>query len=198
VTKTDPCRFCRIYAIAVVAFAALVGLGTTLQFMVTSGPGLQSHASQFVFHDSLRSLAPAAGGSALLLALVLWAQPLAVSEVQRERRRILWRAAAVALPGYLVAALTSIIVGLSILRGPFEQKSDVIGFALGIVTWRDFWTGGLTTLGDTLLIIFLAHRYGVRLQVGRLGLPEKLIVVVTVTVGLRATIALVLSSLVSF
>lgn len=195
--KTDSCRFCRIYAIAVVAFAVLIGAVTTLQFMGTAGPGLRNHASQFVFRDALRTLAPAASGSALLLALVLWAHPLAAHAVQEDRRRILRRAAAVALPGYLVAALTTITVGLSLLLGAFGQKSTIIGFGSGILSWRDFWTGGTTTVGDTLLILFLAQRYGVRLQAGALSLPAKLIIVVTVTVGLRVTVALILSSLVS-
>ena len=196
--KPDPCRFCRIYALAVVGFAALIGAAATAQFMLTSGPGLRNHASQFVFHETLRTLAPAANGSALLLALVLWAHPLAVNQLQQDQRRILKRAAAVALPGYLVSALTGIIAGLTGLLGPFRQNHGIVGSGWGIVTWRHFGSGVTTTVGDTLLILFLAHRYGVRLQAARLSLPAKLIVVVTVTVGLRATVALVLSSLVSF
>jgi hypothetical protein len=196
--KQDPCRFCRLYAIAVVGFAALIGAGATLQFVLTSQAGLRRYASQFVFHDTLRTLAPAASGSALLLALILWAHPLTASQLQGDRRRILRRAAAVALPGYLVAAVTGILVGLSMLLGGFGQQLGAVGFGWSIVTWRDFGSGGTTTLGDTLLILFLTHRYGVRLQAGGMSLPAKLIVVVTVTVGLRATVALILSSLVSF
>jgi hypothetical protein len=196
--EPDPCRFCRIYALAVVGFAALIGVAATVQFMVTSGPGLRNDASQFVFHDTLRTLAPAANGSALLLALVLWAHPLAVSHVQLDRRRILKRAAAVALPGYLASAGIGIIVGLAVLLGPFGQNYGIFGLGWGIVTWRDFAAGASATFFDTLLILFLAHRYGVRLQAGRMSLPAKLILVVTVTVGLRATAALITSSLLSF
>jgi hypothetical protein len=198
VNKPDPCRFCRIYALAVVAFAALIGAAATAQFMFTSGPGLRNQASQFVFHDTLRTLAPAANGSALLLALVLWAHPLAVSHLQQDQRRISKRAAVVALPGYIVSAFTGIIVGLAVLWGPFGQNGGIVGAGWRIVTWRDFGSGVTSTFGDTLLIIFLAHRYGVRLQTAGLSLAAKLIVVVTVTVGLRATVALILSSLVSF
>jgi len=177
--------------------AAAIGVLTTLQFMVTAGPGLRTRAAQFVFHDTLRVLAPATSGSALLLALVLWAHPLSAREVQDDRRRILRRAAAVALPGYLVAAIVGIVVGLSLLIGLFQQGLGILGLGSSVVTWRDVWTGGTTTAGDTLLILFLAQRYAVRLQAGGMSLPAKLILVVTVTVGLRATVALVLASLVS-
>ena len=67
---------------------------------------------------------------------------------------------------------------------------------LGSVAWRDLATGVLGALLDAALIVFLAWRYLARLQ-GRMSLPAKLIAVVTVTVGLRATVGLVLSTLLS-
>lgn len=193
----DPCRFCRIYAIAVPSIAMLIGAVTALQFMALAGSGLRTRASQFVFHDGLRTLAPAASGSALLLALVLWAHPLTPRRIEEDQRRILRRAAAVALPGYLVAAFASTLAGLLVLLGPFGQEPAMIGLGWGIVTWRDVWIGGGTAFADTLLILFLANRYLVRLQANGPSLPAKLIAVVTVSVGLRATVGLIWSSLVS-
>ncbi len=195
--KTDPCRFCRLYAFAVIAFAALVGVVTTVQFVLSAREHFRTYAAQFLFHGTVRSLAPAASGSALLLALVLWAHPLTLRELQADKRRILRRAAVVALPGYLVAALTAVVAGLLVLLGVFGQGGSIVGSGASVVNWRDFWTGGVATAADTLLILFLADRYAVRLQHGGLSLPAKLIIVVTVSVGLRASVGLVLASLVS-
>jgi hypothetical protein len=94
-----------------------------------------------------------------------------------------------------VAVLVAAASGFAILLGGFGQGSSVVGLGLGIVRWRDFWIGARGTLLDVVLIILLARRYLVRLQAAGLSLPAKLIAVVTVTVGLRATLALVLSSL---
>jgi hypothetical protein len=195
VTKADPCRFCRLYAICTLAFAAFIGSLTAVLHVLSSGPNLRNYASQYLAHGVMRSSAPAASGSALLLALVLWAHPLSVSKLQADRRRILWRALAASLPAYLLAAAVAILAGLVALLGIFGQSTSVIGFGLGIVTGWDFWYGVQHVAVDTLLIVFLAHRYLVRLQAGRMGLPQKLIAVVAVTVGLRATAALILSAL---
>lgn len=188
-TSADRCRFCRLYAVSVIAFASLIGVVTTVQFALAAR---EKHVSQFLFRDTLHTLAPAASGSALLLALVLWAHPLSLRDLQSDQPRILRRAAAVALPGYMVAALTAAVASAMVLLGVFGQAA---AFAPSVVTWRDFGAGGIATVTDTLLILFLAHRYLGRLQAGGMSLPAKLIIVVTVTVGLRASVGLVVSSL---
>ena len=193
----DRRRFCRLYALAVVAFAGFVGVVTTLQFVFAAHEPFQRYASQFLFRDTLRTLAPAASGSALLLALLLWAHPLAPRDLQAGQRRVLRWAAAVALPGYLLALVTTVVAGLLVLLGIFRQPAAVVAFGSSVVTGWDLWTGGLATVTDTLLILFLTQRYLGRLQAGGMSLPAKLIIVVTVTVGLRASVGLVLASLVS-
>lgn len=196
-SKTEWGRFCRLYALGLVAFAAFVGMVTTVQFVLAAREPVQRYAAQFLFHDTIRTLAPAASGSALLLALLLWAHPLAPRELQASQGRVLRWAAAVALPGYLVAGVTAVVAGFVVLLGVFRQPRMMLGFGSSVVTGWDFWTGSLATVTDTLLILFLAQRYLGRLQAGGMSLPAKLIIVVTVTVGLRASVGLVLSSLVS-
>lgn len=186
--EPDRCRFCRLLALCVLALATLFGALTTLQLLLTAGPNLHKYAAQFLFHDGIRATAPAAGGSALVLALVLWAQPLSVQNVELQLKATLQRALMVALPAYLASVLVVSLIGFALLFRELDQ-----GF--GAVSWRDFWAGGRFAICDALLITFLARRYLARLQASGRSLPEKLIVVVTVTVGLRATLATILDLL---
>jgi len=198
VTKRDPCRFCRIYAIAVVGFAVLIGVGTTLQYLLSVGDrfGASDYSSHVLVLSVVRSLAPAASGSALLLALVLWAHPLAPSQLQADLRRILTRALVVSGPGYAIAGVVAVASGFAVARG-FGQPWAKLEHGFGVVGPADFGFGLLITLLDAALIIFLGWRYLARLQAGRMSLPAKLIVVVTFSVGLRATLALLVSILLS-
>ena len=194
----DSCRFCRIYAIALVGFAALVGAGTTLQFMLSVGDRLGGRdcSSLVLVLSVVRSLAPAASGSALLLALVLWAHPLTASQLQADLRRILTRALVVSAPGYAVGGIVAVAAGFAVASG-FGQPWANLKRGFGVVGAADFGVGLLATLVDAALIVFLAWRYLARLQAGRMSLPAKLIVVVTFSVGLRVTVALLVSILLS-
>lgn len=196
--KQDPCRFCRIYAIAVVGFAILVGAGTTLQYMLSIGErfGGRDYSSLVLVLSVVRSLAPAASGSALLLALVLWAHPLLPNQLQADLRRILTRALVVSGPGYVIGGLVAIAAGFAVASG-FGQPWAKLKHGFSVVGAADFGVGLLATLVDAALIVFLAWRYLARLQAGRMSLPAKLIVVVTFSVGLRVTVALLLSILLS-
>src|SRR5690348_6244757 len=62
----DRCRFCRLFAISVSAFAALAGAATTLQFMLSVSAKLagREYASFVLALSVARSLSPAAVGSA--------------------------------------------------------------------------------------------------------------------------------------
>ena len=197
-SKPDPCRFCRIYAIAVAAFAAVIGALTTLQFVLSVGSkyGAGSYASSVLVLSVVRSLATAANGSALLLALVLWAHPLTAAQLAADLRRILTRALVVSGPGYVVAGVVAVAAGFAV-AGALGQPWTQLKAGFAIATARDFGMGLLATLVDTALIVFLAWRYLARLQAGGTSLPAKLIVVVSFSVGLRATAGLLVSMLLS-
>jgi hypothetical protein len=189
--KPDACRFCRLFAISVSTFAALAGALTTLQFLLSVGTkfGGREYASFALVLNVARSLAPAAVGSALALALVLWAHPLSASEVAAELRRILLRGLAIAVPSYLAAGAIAIAGGFLVATA-FRQTPSVFGQGFGVVGWADLAVGLVSTALDAALIAFLAWRFLARLQAGRSSLPAKLILVLTVTVPLRATVAL--------
>jgi ABC-type transporter Mla maintaining outer membrane lipid asymmetry permease subunit MlaE len=196
VTKPDPCRFCRIFAIAVVAFAALVGAVSTAQM----GFGLRKfggyeYVMRVVVLSSVRSLAPGVTGSALLVAFVVWAHPLPLPLLQQDLPRLLKRALLVSLPGYLVAAIIAIGAGLLVahfaLGVPWADGRRAFGF----LRWSDAGAGALGTLVDAGLIVFLAWRYLARLQMGRSSLPMKLVLAWTFGTGLRITLGLIVSLL---
>jgi hypothetical protein len=190
----DPCRFCRLFAISVSAFAALAGFATTLQFLLSVGTkfGGREYASFVLALSVARSLAPAAVGSALLLALVLWAHPLAPQVVVADTQRILRRASALALPGYFAAAAVALACGFAVALA-FGQPPSVFETGFGVLAWGDVAVGLASTALDAALVVFLAWRFLGRLQAGRSSLPAKLILVLTVTVPLRATVALLFS-----
>ncbi len=164
-----------------------MGAWTSLQLALEASA---SEHSAPLWSSLVRSTAPAASGSALLLALVLWAHSLRPAVVEAERARIFKRAAAIALPGYLVSAGVALLCGLAILGG-------ALGAHISGITLRDFGAGGLSAAVDSALILALAWRFLARLQAARSSLPAKLIVVLTVTVPLRATIGLAFASALS-
>ena len=193
----DACRFCRLYAIFVLAFAALVGAVSAAQMAF----GLQqAGVSQFVVPalalNALRSLAPGVTGSALLVTFVVWAHPLPAAQLQAELPRFLKQALLISAPGYLVAALVILAAGLpvsaAVLRVP---SSTILNAAWHLVSPRDGGVGLLGALLDAALIVFLAWRYLARLQAGRSSLPMKLVLAWTFGTGLRMSVGLLLSLL---
>lgn len=194
-TKTDPCRFCRIYALGVLGFAALLGVVMAAQ----TGFGLRKfggheYIMRVVTLSGVSSLAPGAAGSALLVAFVAWAHPLPVQQVQADLPRLLKRAMLVSLPGYLVAAMLVPGVALVVSHLAFGVPWAAWGEALAIVKPGDWAAGALSALFDAGLIVFLAWRYLVRLQASPSSLPMKLVLVWTFATGLRLTLG-VLSTL---
>ena len=84
--KDDPCRFCRLYALSLVPIAALLGVMLTWQTSLLL-PGSARSVQGHLLVSLLHSVAPASSGSALLIALVSWAHPLALPAAERELSR---------------------------------------------------------------------------------------------------------------
>ena len=187
----DPCRFCKLYARLVPLLAALIAAGTSLPYFLDQ---VSYGREPLLLFRVLRSTAPMASGTALLLALTLWAHPLSQAALQADLKRILRRAAMVAGPGYLLASAVALAAcfGMSVLI----LGQSWAGFRgwLAVVGWQDLAVGAAATLLDTALIAFLTWRYAPKLRAARLSLPVTLIVVLTVTVPLRATVALIFST----
>jgi len=196
VTQQDSCRFCRIYAAAVVVLAALVGAGTAAQagFGLTKFGGYDA-IMRVVALSSVRSLGPGVAGSALLIAFVVWAHPLPPPRLVAELPRFLKRGMLVSLPGYLVAACVSLAAGMLVSRFAFSVTWSMGRLALGSLLPRDWLAGGIFALVDAGLIVVLAWRYLARLQAGRSSLPMKLVLAWTFGTGLRMTVGLILSML---
>jgi hypothetical protein len=187
----DPCRFCRIYAIAVVVFAALMGAATAVQF----GIGLRKfggheYLMRAITLNGVNSLAPGATGSALLLAFVLWGHSLPIPQLQADLPRLLKRAMLVALPGYLAAALVLSGVALVVSHFAFGVPWRAWSSAFATITRGDWSGGAFSALVDAGLIVVLAWRYLARLQASVPSLPKKLVIVWTVSTGLRMTVGL--------
>jgi hypothetical protein len=196
VTKVDPCRFCRIFALLVVAFAALVGAVMAAQTGFGLGKfGGHEYIMRVVTLSSVRSLAPGAVGSALLVAFVAWAHPLRVAQVEADLPRLLTRAMLIALPGYLIAVMVVPGVALVISHWAFGVPWNALREAIRFVRPGDCAAGAFSTLFDAGLIVFLAWRFLLRLQASPSSLPTKLVLVWTFATGLRLTLG-VLSTLV--
>lgn len=186
--RADPCRFCRLFALSVPALSLVMGAWTSLQLALdpTNPAGGQ------VLGPSLAgATAPAASGSALLLALVLWAHPLRPAALEAELLRTCKRAALVALPGYLLAFAVCAAIGLGLLAARLGAAR------ISGPSPADFALGALAAALDSGLGLALAWRFLRRLQATKLSLAGKLIVVLTVTVPLRATLALALGAALS-
>ncbi len=180
-------RFFRFYAVAVVSLAAVMGAWTSFQFMLDPRGGLQAP----LVPSLLRATAPAASGTALLLALVWWASPLPARRVQADLRLICGRAALASLAGYPLAVIVALVSGLGLAAGFGAQPYAALR---GLVP-LDLAVGAVGAALDTALSLLLAWRFLARLQGSRLSLPAKLVVVLTVTVPLRASVALIFASL---
>jgi hypothetical protein len=154
---------------------------TALQFHLD---GTTFSATGLPWYSFARATPPAATGSALLLALVLWAQPLTAAALQADLKRMLTRALLVTIPGYVVAAVVSLAIGYAFLHAYGLRR-------LGVM---DFVVGAAGALLDGALCVFLAWRFLARLRGARLSLPAKLAVVLTVTVPLRAMCGLIFAS----
>jgi hypothetical protein len=187
--KNDPCRFCRLYALSLVPIAALLGAMLTWQTAMI----LQSSArggQGFILVSLLHSVAPASSGSALMIALVSWAHPLAPPAAERELLRVLSRAALVSIPGFLVAALVSWSVSRALGPSLFDIPTAAFS-AQALRAWNVAF-GMLATLADTALVLFAAWRFLPRVQGMRLSLAGKLALSWTVLFPLRALVGLVL------
>lgn len=192
----DNCRFCRVYALVVLAFAVVAGAGTALQFGLGLGKfGGHDYMMRVVLLSALRSLAPGVAGSALMIAYVVWAHPLSAAALQAELPRFLKRGLVVSGPGYVVAAVVAIGVGFLTAHFGFAVPWELARQSFATATRGDVAAGLMFTLLDAALIAFLAWRYLPKLQATRQPLPMKLVVAWTFGTGLRLTVALLGSML---
>jgi hypothetical protein len=132
-----------------------------------------------------------AAGSALLLALALWAEGLSLARLPDELHAALRRALSLALPGYLSSIAIGFVACVAIAAATTGLGPSRWGGWLGGIERRDVVAGLASTLLDTALTLLLALRYATRLRSMPISLPAKLIVIVTVTVPLRVTLALI-------
>lgn len=185
------CRFCRLYAIAVVGFATLLGAFTIGQLLLEQLATPTAAGGPFpLARSALRSLGGAATGSALLLALVLWAHPLPAPRVQQELRKVLVRGLLATLPGFVAAVVVAAALG-ALLALVFGRAASLA------FTPTDVLTGALLALIDAGLIVLLAGRFLPRLSTSGMSLPAKLVLVLTVSVALRASLGLLAGSALS-
>jgi hypothetical protein len=192
----DRCRFCKLYAAALPALALPIGVITAIQFC--SGLqkfGGQEHVWRVVLLSALRSTGPAISGTALLLALVLWAHPLSTTALAEQLPRILKRGLLVSAPGMVVAVL--VIVGASFITGValFDIPAETFGAAMRVVSRSDLAACVLGTLADALLITLVAWRGLVPLQQKGFSLPAKLAIALPVSFVLRSLVGLLLPAL---
>jgi hypothetical protein len=178
-------RFVVTYAVSTAVLAALICAVTAVS----------ASGQSWLVSSALRSAAPMASGSALLLALVLWAHPLQPDALRAEINAGSKRALALVAPGYGLSASVGLAVCFAVAKALGGQTFTGFRNGLSQLAWADLAVGLTATLFDTALILWLARRYGARLQSFPMSLPAKLIVVVTVTVPLRATVALIFASL---
>ena len=194
--QPDNCKFCRVYAAVVLALAVVAGAGTAVQFGLGLGKfGGHEYMMRVVLLSALRSLGPGVAGSALLIAFVVWAHPLPPLRLEQELPRFIKRGPLVSVPGYLVAAAVSILLGVLVANLAFAVPWSLLGHGLNFVEARDLGHGLFATALDSGLILVLASRYLPRLQAGRSSLPMKLILAWTFGTGLRLTVGLLGSML---
>ena len=189
--KPDPCRFCRLYALSLPPIAVVLGLLLTWQTAVLAEPqGAATTGAVLV--SLLRSVVPAANGSAILLALVLWAHPLPLPDLYRELPAISKRVGFVCLPGFAVAALLSWAASWSLGVGLLDLPARA--FSAAALRRADVGFALLATLVDAAVVAFAAWRGLGRLQAARFSLPAKLVLSWTVLFPVRAVVGLVLES----
>lgn len=173
-----------MFALAVLGCAAVMSAWTTLQLVLDPAA---PRGAQPLWRSLVGSTAPAASGTALSLALVLWASGVRPHSLRAELPRVLQRGALAALPGFLAASVVALAVAAAWLgAGGVSELGP-----------RDFASGALSAALDSALVLALAWRFLPRLHGSGISLPGALSVVVAVTVPVRATAALVLSSLLS-
>jgi hypothetical protein len=189
----DRCRFCKLYAAALPALALPIGVITTIQFCFgLQKLGGQEYLWRVVLLSALRSTGPGVSGTALLLALLLWAHPLSPTTIAGQLPGILKRGLLASAPGMLVAVL--VILGASFLTAVtfFDIPAAHFVAATRVVRRLDLAACLLATLADALLVTLLAWRGLLPLQQKGFSLPAKLAIALPVTFVLRSLVGLLL------
>src|SRR6201999_658046 len=96
------------------------------------------------------------------------------AQVSADLRRILRRALLVSVPGYFVAGAVAIVAGYLVATA-MGQPGSILRRGCSASMGNDVARGLANTACDVALIVFLAHRYLARVQVGISSLPAKLI-----------------------
>jgi hypothetical protein len=191
--SNDGCRFCKLYAIALVGIACFLGALQTVQFAAGLNKlGGLEYTWRVVMLSALRSSAPAVNGSALLLALLLWSQRLPPQALALELPGKLKRGLLLSLVGYPAGVLVLLAVSLPIAAGAFDMPLGTVPAALRLVTLGDVAIGYLSALVDALVICFVAWRGLPALHAGKLSLPAKIAIALPVLFVIRSVVGLAL------
>lgn len=189
----DGCRFCKLYAVALVAVAVLLGVLQTVQFSVGLGKlGGPEYVWRALLLSAVRSHAPAANGSALLLALLLWSHRLPPQALTLELPSKLKRGMLLSLVGYPAALLLLLLTSLPVARVLFGAPLGAVSSALRSLGPGDWAMGYVSTLVDALVIVLVSWRALPALHGSKLSLPAKIGVAWAVLFVVRAMVGLAL------
>jgi hypothetical protein len=198
--KTDPCRFCRLYALALAPIAALLALLLCWQISMIGafdavgvGRPPQRVPTGDALASVLRSVAPATTGSALLIALVAWAHPLSDGAFKTDLAWVLKRGAVVTPAGYLAAALVGGVVARLLGASLFGIPAHA--YAIDAQVPRELAWGLIASGIDAAIVSFVAWRFLGILRGMRLSLAGKLVVACSAVLPFRAVVGLILESL---
>lgn len=189
----DGCRFCKLYAIALVAIAGFLGVLQTIQFSVGLGKfGGLEYVWRVVLLNAARSHAPAANGSALLLAFLLWAHRLPPHTLGLELPSKLKRGMLLTLLGYPAALLVLVLTSLPVATLLFGAPLSAFSSALRPLRPSDLAMGYVSTLVDALVIVLVSWRALPALHRSKLSLPAKIGAAWAVLFVVRSVVGLAL------
>jgi hypothetical protein len=189
----DGCRFCKLYATALVAIAGFLGALQAVQFSVGLREfGGLDHVWRVVMLSAARSHAPAANGSALLLAFLLWSNRLPPPTLLLELPSKLKRGMLLSLLGYPAALLLLVLTSLPVATLFFGAPLSAFSSALSSLGPGDFAVGYVSTLVDALVIVLVSWRALPALHRSRLSLPAKIGVAWAVLFVIRSLVGLAL------
>jgi hypothetical protein len=189
----DDCRFCKLYATALIAIASFLGVLQTVQFSVGLHKlGGLEYVWRVVLLSAARSNAPAANGSALLLALLLWSYRLSPQALATELPSKLKRGMLLSLVGYPVALLLLLLTSLPVGTVLFGAPLGTFWSALRSLRPSDWAIGYVSALVDALVIVLISWRALPALHRSKLSLPAKIAVAWAVLFVIRSMVGLAL------
>lgn len=189
----DGCRFCKLYATALIAIAGFLGVLQTVQFSVGLGKlGGIEYVWRAVLLNAARSHAPAANGSALLLAFLVWSHRLAPRALALELPSQLKRSMLLSLAGYPAALLLLLLTSVPVATLLFGAPLSAFSPALRSLRPGDWAMGYVSALVDALVIVLITWRALPALHGSKLSLPAKIGVAWAVLFVIRSIVGLAL------